>query len=549
MSAIITLKQYLEKKKIFVIPEYQRGYVWGKERIGDKNSVDYLIDDFILKYNNKAEIFLQGVTVTEKSSEIILIDGQQRTTCLYLLLKCLGYQGEFKIKYNIGREESQKYLDNINCNDTEDKAEQYQDIYFFKKTIRIIKNKIDNLDKELFLGFLLHSVKFLYINIEDSQATKVFTMMNGSKAEMQQEEIIKAEILRLVSINADLEEDYTLEWENNMLRSRYAREWDKWLYWWNNPQVQSLFGCTNNMGLLISSYLNLKKGDHLTFESFKNKCLTPNTPMAAKKTYDQLRRLQKRFEDAYNNPIEYNMIGAILRIFDKTNQKKFINYYFGEDQRENLLEYYNLVFLELTHDEIVHNEQEKIREKYNDMLDRLSKDMLYTEDKEAAFRYLLRLNIDEDNKQNGREGRKFDFSIWDNGVRSLEHVYPKSRVGHLTENGDYIGGDDVKRNKEDFSCMREDIKKEDGSCQTTEHSIGNLVLLYKNDNSSFSNDDFNDKKSKFFNTDVKEYFNSRHLLHTIYIFAQSKWDATDIAKNKDQIINQFKSNYEKYIAL
>jgi hypothetical protein len=549
MSAIITLKQYLEKKKIFVIPEYQRGYVWGKERIGDKNSVDYLIDDFILKYNNKAEIFLQGVTVTEKSSEIILIDGQQRTTCLYLLLKCLGYQGEFKIKYNIGREESQKYLDNINCNDTEDKAEQYQDIYFFKKTIRIINNKVDKINKEQFLSFLLHNVKFLYINIEDSQATKVFTMMNGSKAEMQQEEIIKAEILRLVSINSDSENDYTLEWENNMLRSRYAREWDKWLYWWNNPQVQSLFGCTNNMGLLISSYLNLKKGDHLTFESFKNKCLTPNTPMAAKKTYDQLRRLQKRFEDAYNNPIEYNMIGAILRIFDKTNQKKFINYYFGEDQRENLLEYYNLVFLELTHDEIVHNEQEKIREKYNDMLDRLSKDMLYTEDKEAAFRYLLRLNIDEDNKQNGREGRKFDFSIWDNGVRSLEHVYPKSRVGHLTENGDYIGGDDVKRNKEDFSCMREYIKKEDGSCQTTEHSIGNLVLLYKNDNSSFSNDDFNDKKSKFFNTDVKEYFNSRHLLHTIYIFAQSKWDATDIAKNKDQIINQFKSNYEKYIAL
>lgn len=549
MSAIITLKQYLEKGKMFVIPEYQRGYVWGKDRIGDKNSVEYLIDDFILKYKNNAEIFLQGVTVTEKSSEIILIDGQQRTTCLYLLLKSLGYQGEFKIKYNIGREESQKYLDNINCNDTEDKTEQYQDIYFFKKTIRIIKNKIDNLDKELFLGFLLHSVKFLYINIEDSQATKVFTMMNGSKAEMQQEEIIKAEILRLVSINADLEEDYTLEWENNMLRSRYAREWDKWLYWWNNPQVQSLFGCTNNMGLLISSYLNLKKGDHLTFESFKNKCLTPNTPMAAKQTFDQLRRLQKRFEDAYNNPIEYNMIGAILRIFDKTNQKKFINYYFGEDQRENLLEYYNLVFLELTHDEIVHNEQEKIREKYNDMLDRLSKDMLYTEDKEAAFRYLLRLNIDEDNKQNGREGRKFDFSIWDNGVRSLEHVYPKSRVGHLAENGDYVGGDDVKRNKEDFSCMREDIKKEDGSCQTTEHSIGNLVLLYKNDNSSFSNNDFNDKKSMFFNTSVKEYFNSRHLLHTIYIFAQSKWDATDIAKNKEQIINQFKSNYKKYIAL
>ena len=548
MSSIITLKQYLEKNKTFVIPNYQRGYVWGKERAGEKNSVEYLLDDMVCKYRTNSELFLQGFTVTEKTNEIVLIDGQQRTTCLYLLLKSLNYKEPFNIMYDIGRDESKLFLEKADFSDiTEQSNEPYQDIYFFKKSLRIINNKLKEIDKESFLDFLLNKVKFLYINVDEEQATKVFTMMNGSKAEMQQEEIIKAEILRLASLTPDSPHDFTQEWENNMLRSRYAREWDKWLHWWNRPAVQSLFCCKNNMGLLISSYLCLNKGQNLTYESFKTKYLNANLAIEAKKTFDGLRRLQKRFEDAYNNPIEHNMIGAILRIFDKDNQKKFINYYFFNDNRGKLEEYYNLVFLEMTHDEIIEKSEKTIEEKYTKMLLRLSSDMLYEVDKEAAFRYLLRLNIDEDNKQNGGEGRFFDFSIWDNGVRSLEHVYPKSKVGHIvttSEGEHWEGGDNIPHDINFFTCLRENIKKSDDSCKTTEHSIGNLVLLYKGDNSTFSNREFNDKKSFFFDTDKKEYFNSRHLLHTIYIFASSKWEAEDIAINKERLINQFINNYE-----
>lgn len=552
MEATITLKQYLDKNKTFIIPDYQRGYVWGKNRIGEKNSVENLLDDLVLRYNNRTEVFLQGFTVTEKTDEIILIDGQQRTTCLYLLLKWLNYKGNFNIRYDI-RSVSNSFLEKIDLNDdTENQDEQFQDVFFFKKTIRIIKDRLKAIDKEAFLAFILDNVKFLYINVEERQSTKIFAMMNGSKAEMQQEEIIKAEILRLASLNTDLQTNYTQEWEHNMLRSRYAREWDKWLRWWNNPDVQSLFQCQNNMGLLISSYLHLKKGDKLTFESFKSKCLSKGQPIEAKQTFDGLRRLQKRFEDAYNNPIEHNMIGAILRIFDSDNQKKFVHYYFVNDHRSELGYYYNLAFLEMTHDEITNKVSEeyekKIEEKFDKMLLRLSEDLLYEVDKEAAFRFLLRLNIDEDNKQNGGKGRWFDFSIWDNGVRSLEHVLPKSKVGHivLTSNGEHWeGGDNIEHEKDYFSCFRNEIKKKDGTCQTTEHSIGNLVLLYKGDNSTFSNNDFEVKKNNFFNTNVKEFFNSRHLLHTIYIFANSKWDASDIAENKERLITQFKKFYEK----
>ena len=35
-------------------------------------------------------ISLQGITVLEQKNEIILIDGQQRITTLYLLLWCTG---------------------------------------------------------------------------------------------------------------------------------------------------------------------------------------------------------------------------------------------------------------------------------------------------------------------------------------------------------------------------------------------------------------------------------------------------------------------------
>ena len=97
MTLIVTLQEYLNKGKVFVVPEYQRGYIWGKNRKGEKNSVENILQNLQQHYKSKSktEIFLQGVTVTETEKEIVLIDGQQRTTFLYLLLKTLGYTGRF----------------------------------------------------------------------------------------------------------------------------------------------------------------------------------------------------------------------------------------------------------------------------------------------------------------------------------------------------------------------------------------------------------------------------------------------------------------------
>lgn len=547
MNAIITLKEYLEKGKTFVIPSYQRGYVWGKKRPGEKDSVSNFIDDLLSRYTEKAELFLQGFTVTEMGSEIILIDGQQRTTCLYLLLKWLGYDKKFDIKYDI-RDESNAFLKELDLEKIQETQEDFQDIYFFKETLRIINIKLANIDKEDFTNYILDKIRFLFINIDERQAIKVFSMMNGSRAKMLKEEIIKAELLRLASLNTSENFNISMEWENSMLRNRYAREWDKWLHWWNCADVQILFDCYNPMGLLITTYLQYKGGKELTFESFKNIVFPKERSDEAKNCFDELRRLQKRFEDAFNDPITHNKIGGILSIFNADNKIKFIKYYFANDNRNELHKYYLLTFLGMTHDEIIglkkisttEEKQNPFVTKFEDTLKAISDDFAYAqENKEYVFRLLLRFNIDQDNLQN----RYFDFKIWKN--RSLEHIFSKSTVGHCKE-GKWYDGNENEKDRNKIALDRDDIKLKDGSNKTTEHSIGNLVLLYKNENSQFNSNDFNQKKKLFFSPKEKSLFKSRHLLHTICVFAEKeKWNGESIAQNRLNTIEVFKTDYQE----
>lgn len=578
MKATISLREYLNKGKSFVIPNYQRGYIWGKEREGGgKDSVTYMMDSLIGGYEDgKKEVFIQGVTVSTSNTDIILIDGQQRTTFFYLLLKSLGYDGKpnFVIKYDV-RKESDDFLSNLPNGDLladikEEENEDFQDKYYFKKTLRIVNTKIKekDIDRNDFLEYLLDNVMFLYINIPEDKAVTVFTMMNGNKAIMKPQELIKAELLRLSSLNESslevITEQFAIEWEHNMLRSRYAREWDKWLQWWNREDVRTLFKTEKVMGLLIPTYFNAQKKQNdtmLSFSGFKE-LLLANTK-SAKETFDGLRRLQKRFEDAFNTPKVYNQVGAILRVISSADGDKFVKWYFTGDKHspDALSRYYSLAFIGTTHNEITETNSEAIEaitEKYHKCKHTLESNNLYEENTEEAFRLLLRLNIDEDNKQANGAGRKFDFSIWSETVRSrsLEHIYPQSKVYHKTNEGDkYFYKNGLNETIETIDAEEiQSCKDNDGICTFEDgtNSIGNLVLLYVDENSAFSNSSFEEKKNMFFKKPdngkvIKELFKSRHLLHTIYKFANSKWTAKEIKQNKDNTLKEFENYYSKYL--
>lgn len=83
-----SVKQLLEtgKNQKFVIPEYQRPYAWSDEQ------VQTLFDDLVeyTENNSEATYFLGTIVAYEnENNEQEIIDGQQRITSLFLLLRAL----------------------------------------------------------------------------------------------------------------------------------------------------------------------------------------------------------------------------------------------------------------------------------------------------------------------------------------------------------------------------------------------------------------------------------------------------------------------------
>ena len=558
-SNTITLVEYLTKvdpnNGAFIIPSYQRGYVWGQERVGQRvNSVVNILESLIDGFNNKKEIFLQGITVCEDGNNITLVDGQQRTTFFYLLLKYLKYDGHFSIHYAV-REPSDTFLKEfsvaaiLNADYAKLDNEEFQDIYFFKKSIFIIDKYLKNIEQDDFLEYVKNKVRFLYISIPEEKATIIFSMMNGNKAQMLNEELIKSELLRSASLTS--EQSLISEVENTAIRSRLAREWDSWLYWWNDKEHQEYFHIQTQLGWLLPL---VNTSDKISFEDFRKKNLETATVKSAKLVFKKMRLLQKSIEDAYNNPKTYNAIGAILHFRDTAARRfTFLRWYFDlvakvdKDTLDQMLKkYYDWSMLGINHEDIVYDNLEKFYDARDEFRTKLEDDLLFRTGYEVAARWLLRLNIAEDSSQESGEGRKFDFEIW--RERSLEHIYAKSKVAHVQDGVNLSWDDKVLEDTSHIELWRHDIKyiKDDIEYTASEHSIGNLVLLYKDDNRRFNADRFQDKKDIFFRNVGDSLFKSRHLIHTISIFANSDWTGEEIAKHKKEELETFDKQYSIY---
>lgn len=551
----IKLSEYIEKK--LIIPAYQRGYVWGKK---DKNrsedSVTYLLHDLIGAYNKKQEKFLQAITVYEEDSidnkvKVNIVDGQQRTVFFYLLLSFLGDYKEkpFDLTYTI-REESNEYLMSINQDNNYTAHEDFKDVYFFKKSIDIFSKskKLNELDKKDFKKFLLDKVSFLYLTISKEHVKTTFTMMNGNKANMRCDELIKAEFLRLISFN-----------ENDVIvnRARVAKEWERWIQWWNRQDVKSIFIVReqeDKLKELISLFYLEKSEDEINriielsgknlFLDFKSRFLLDKE--MALKTFNELRHIQKKFEDIFNDPIIYNRVGFILQNYKGDNNQKYKildylinnnNYLPNKENSTNndnknifsILDkiYYLSSFREsettpIDITSIIYylngknkkkDDAVRVYEVYKDYLDNSN----YSADKEFLYSFLLLLNIEEDNKLN----RKFNFGIINK--RSLEHIYPQSKF------------------------VDEENTKENSITITNGNSIGNLVLLYGNENSELSNKNYEDKKEIFFKYGSQDRYRlGIHLLDTVREFSKIKWDSKDIEERKKGIICFFDDKFKQF---
>ena len=609
------LSSYIyDEHPLFVIPNYQRGFKWSVKPKDKDSSLEHLlhnlVDEFQVNPNN--DYFLQGVTVTEKMvngrKNVILIDGQQRTTTIYLILWYLSNSNlqdtvehnSFDLSYEV-RECSQLILselkripsDNVETlkedlcsaqslesySDTINK-ENNQDAYYIIQAAHQIHSILKDVEKTDFLKFLLNKVSLLYIVVSEDKAVKTFTMMNGNKATMYQEELIKAEMLHAVSSKQttltqymapekQLMQIWAQSWEGNSLRSKYAREWDKWLYWWNRKDVKDYFNTSKPMGLLLEFYALRKKSlKTLDYKEFKQLLGSSTAEYQAKQIFKDLRDLQKSFEDLFSTPQIYNYLKMSLLCNTGREDMMDILLFFISNKHNIIIlkDYANWRLVGATHREFCHpetlKEEEKTKEtKAENVLESLSKNRVYGESDDLAFKQLLRLNVEEYNKlQNGR-GQIFDFSIWRN--KSLEHIYPKSKVYHIALDKDknplFEDGQQLYRRGDGSTISKRELKRlidekpgtmldrQSFNGDGSEHCIGNLVLLYGRDNSKFGAKSFEEKKELYFKPDAEKEglsFKSRSLLQSMYAFAKSTWGVDEIRKQKKNFIEDFKKTYK-----
>lgn len=562
MSNFKTLTEYFSGSKQFVVPYYQRGYKWSLQKNEERGELHLvcLLTDLKKEFLNSLhdgkiavnyEYPLQGITVKEAGGMIELVDGQQRTTSLFILFCLLknknvhlDFSLDSKLKYDVRVSANivlQGFVKGI-C-EGDDKV---QDIAALKNAWRLCEKHLNDItDLPLFSEFVLNNVKIIYIKLDSNQdETRVFSMMNQDKAKMSNTDLVKSVMLRQSSRQAFQEIAQTvaeidstgLEWQINQLRTKLANEWDVWRKWWENEEHQKFvrmldFPLINNanepkLSVLLIAYDHiktvklLKQNNKKLYEYFKLEIEKfDNNKIKAIEIFGELRLLHQIIQEWYEDPSIYNFLGLIFKgsgIKDKWRlTKKLIREYKVNKIQFPLViknEYVSAVLGEKTKDDFIFSI-------LND------KNVYYTQYNVIA-RQLLRMNVTRANRQ----GHKFDFELYEeiqnesqldkddiSKSRSLEHIKSQTyRNNNLSEL---------------------DFKK----LESLTNTIGNLVLLPRGLNSKLSNNSFENKKASLFKElSKREGKNYGLWLHTLEIFGKySTWQIKDIEENREVFHHEF----------
>lgn len=190
----------LEEKNVakitgeFIIEAYQRGYRWGKDE------VKHLLED-INEISDGQKYCLQPVVVKNANGKYELIDGQQRMTTLYLIMKYLNayidinYSIEYTTRKSCGKNiGSKELLEKIETIDLTSLSSNIDEL-FIKKSYGIIKTWFND-EKSKMMSFahkLQNYVTIIWYEVDDEEdSVSIFTRLNIGKINLTNAELVKA---------------------------------------------------------------------------------------------------------------------------------------------------------------------------------------------------------------------------------------------------------------------------------------------------------------------------------------------------------------------
>lgn len=535
--------------KSFFIPSYQRGYRW------DNRQVEDLLED-ILEFSKRKErnlleqkefYCLQPIVVKydENKKHYRVIDGQQRLTTIFIILKYLekvrkiiyGSNQIYKIIYetrNQANENSWEFLQQINTINEIDKRNI--DFYYMSKAYFTIKNFFENkeINKANFLGVILsndieikngknidyaNNIRVIWYEIKDENEINVFTRLNIGKIPLTNSELIKGMFL--------LDKSKVKTNEKIIL----ASQWDEIEY---KLQNSSFFAFINEQSKeykkptkieyifdLIASNTklkveNLKKGNekfsYYIFEklldssnNFKDEFNIETKEIEYDKRveilWDEVKTYFRIFEEFYEDTQYYHYVGYLVN--NGKNINEIIQIYKNK-QKDDFLKYLkdeisNLIKTEKKVDSLEYDKDRKIIEK-----------VLF------LFNVVLTMNSNYS---------KYPFDLHKEEEWSLEHIHAQNskyikkdedkRV-LLEDQKKYIENEELKTKidellnqkkieDEEFNKIQEEIFKA-FSGNFNMNLISNMALLSKRDNSVLNNSIFPSKRDKIIELDKKGSF-------------------------------------------
>lgn len=505
----------------FFIPSYQRGYRWTELQIGSlvndiyefNKGVDgdfYCLQPLVVKEQSKENLLdeiKQANSVEEVrkmlKGEWIVIDGQQRLTTIYLILKALGEEKYPSLEYE--RESFIKKCDEDNSNIEIyhlTKAKDFIDKWFhLEKRINDEKYWINpkniKIDAKEFCNKILNQTKFIFYNVGDvsvEQEHDIFNNLNSGKIALTNAELIKALFLNKVGkediVHREVEQRLLAD-EFDLIE-RTLRQDDFWYFLAGNvPQPSSCINLLFDLMLEASNQNNKYRTDEpfRTFYYFNDLINgNENSYKKSKEIWEQVRKVFHIMEGWFNDSEMYNLIGYhraakggktlsdIYKLFGEKKSKEDFKKCLVEDCK-NYIDYKDEGFMQLRYD--------------------VSKD--------KVFNLLLLFNIATLN-QRPQEAVKFSFANFHKYKWDVEHISPQNPkdIKGITDeldagnvNGIFADLLNKIRNGESYDEELESYFAIDDELM----SIGNLTLLIAHDNRGIGNGFFFKKRQK-----LKEYY-------------------------------------------
>lgn len=509
----------------FFVPGYQRGYRW------TDTQVRTLLNDLWEHCNASVqkEYCLQPVVVRHKPEDNCyeLIDGQQRFTTILILLLYIKDElnQNFDIKYTLEyetRPDTAKFLTDINGSQADDNIDFFH-IYQAKNSIAKWLDSILEKDHTLYkitilfrlLDYLSTKTKVIWYEVgDDEDPISLFTRLNIGRIHLTNAELIKALLLK--NYDGDVvdreRQERSLQWDD--IEKNLRCDNDELWYFITSKKSD---GYPTRIELLFDMMANKKDNErdrYFTFFWFENEI----KQRGVKNVWEDILRNFLQIKEWYADRVMYHKIGYLISS-DSASMADILNIAKGRRKSELLQEIKTLIANSINFklkegDTYSDLNYEKNYKEINKLLLLFNVESIIAEEVYQRFPFgkynTAEWSLEHIHAQNSQGLKNKDTQIeWIKmHIKSVKAVSPNGQYESLLNELETIVKSEKIESRGSFDELFNAVCNALSENTDTEyiHTISNMALLSRCDNSALNNSTFDVKRNQIIEMDKKGAF-------------------------------------------